>query len=269
MSGLPLGIVELTSNVAGAELKFPVSLVLDVSSREDAVNVSVSAVINMASLQDNFDAIVKSFPMPNDTSGYGNKFIATVNGASLSPSGDGATLNADINVVGWHIEKGLPGAGATVQYKEVCVDIPFIGRKCVMVPDGVEIKPGDDIKLRLFGEDVACRIDFSLVTPDGNSLELRPTSVDVTPHGDIGKFFNDVAGIFNTNLNDVVRREISEIISDGTLRKALPLEFQSFNPKITTAHFAISENGKLQSIIMFNAQITGEQLTEWLAQSIN
>ena len=268
MSGISLGLVELRSNVAGSEVVFPVKLALDISSKEDAVNVSVSAVISLANLQSNFDAVVKSFPMPNDMSGYGTKFVVTVKGASLSPAGDGATLIADVNVVAWQIEKGLPLAGTTIHYERYCVDIPFVGKVCTDVPVSVEPRSGDDIKLRLFEEDVAGQIDLALFTPDGNSLELRPTKVDIKPRGDIGKFFNDVAGIFNSNLSDVVRREIAEVINDGTLRKALPVEFQAFNPLIKTAHFATSEGGQLDVVVMFTAQITAGQLTEWLAKSV-
>lgn len=268
MAGVSLGAVEIKSDVAGTEVVFPVNLTLDISSSEQSVEVVVLADVGMHNLQDNFEAIAKTFPLPRDDSGYGTKVLASLNSASITPAGDVAKLRFSVNFDVWHIEKGLPLGGTTIEWRTECINIPLVGKVCTDVPVKIEPKPGDDIKIKVVEEDVNGDIDIALYTPDGQSLEVRPLKVDVTPGGDIAKFFNEIAGIFNVSLGDIARREIAEVINDGTLRKALPKEVQAFNPVIKTANFTTSPAGKLGVTVQFSARITAGQLTEWLANSI-
>lgn len=264
-----LGTVVVEQDFAGTKLQFPTDLELFLQTLAEGAKVRVVANLNLANLQSNFDAIVKSFPMPNDTSGYGTKFVASVENASLQAAGDTAVVDANINVQVWQIEKGLPGAGATLRTKQQCTDFGWpIGRICINVPEKVEIKPGDDIKLKLVEEGIHGRVALSLATPDGQSVEVRPGDIHVVPRGDVGKFLNEIAGIFDSNLSSLVRREVADIISDGTLRKSLPEEMQAFSPSIASIQFLTRPDGALGVAVDFQAMITAAQLTEWMQKAM-
>jgi hypothetical protein len=264
-----LGTVTIQSNVAGTQLSFPVDLELFLSTSPSGAKIGVVANVGLANLQNSFDSIAKSLPMPNDTSGYGTKIVASVESASLRSAGDTAVLEANINVTVWQIEKGIPGGGTTVRWETRCVDLGWpVGRVCTDVPVSVEIPPGPDIKLELVKEGVNANVALSLATPDGTSIEIRPGPTTVTPRGDIGKFFNDVAGIFNQNLSAQAQKEIAEIVNDGTLRQALPQEILAFNPNIAGVQFLTRPDGSLGALVDFRAMLTPEQLTEWIQKSV-
>lgn len=268
MSGVSLGTVTIKSNIAGTEIEFPVDLTLDIKTSPAGVDLNVFAKVGLAKLQENFDAIAKTFPMPNDDSGYGTKILAHLDSASLTSSGDTATVHANVNVDIWHIEKGIPLGGTTIRWENRCVNFPFIGDVCSNVPVTVEPLPGDDVKTNLLEEDIVGEIGLVLLTPDNQSVLVHPTKVDVKPRGDVGRFFNDIAGIFNYSLGDVARREISEIVNDGTLRQTLPQEILAYNPSIRAVQFNTSVDGNLEAHINFYALLTPEQLTEWISASI-
>lgn len=264
-----LGTVSIQSDVAGTQLTFPVDLELSLSTSIEGARVGVIAEVGLASLQASFDGIAKSLPMPNDTSGYGTKIVAHVESASLGASGDTAVVDANVNVTVWQIEKGIPGGGFTVRWETKCVDLGWpLGKVCADVPVKVEIPPGPDIKAKILTEGVNGNVALSLATPDGVSIEIRPGSTTVTPRSDIGKFFNDIAGIFNQNLSTRAQKEIAEIVNDGTLRQALPAEILAFNPSIAGVQFLTRGDGSLGVKVDFRAVLTPAQLTEWMQKSI-
>lgn len=264
-----LGTVNIESDIAGTKLNFPVDLELSLKTSLEGAEVGILASIGLSSLQSSFDAIVKSLPMPNDTSGYGTKIVAWVENASLRASGDTALLDANINVKVWQIEKGVPGGGATVRWETRCQDLPWpIGRVCLDVPVSIEMPPGDDIKIELLTEGVNGTVNLSLATPDGTTIEMRPSAANVTPRSDIGKFLNSVAGIFDQNLSALAQKEIAEIVNDGTLRQALPPQILAFNPLISSVQFTTRSDGSLGAAVKFQAILTSTQLTEWLKSSV-
>jgi hypothetical protein len=266
-NGAPLGPLTFQSDVAGTKVEFPVELSLSLSTSPLGVHLTVLADIGFSNLQAQFDAIAKSLPMPNDTSGYGTKTVAKVTGASLSASGDTAVVAATVDVEIWQIEKGLPG-GITVRTRRECVDLGPLGKACVDIPERVEFPPGPDIKLKLLSEGLSAQVALSLATPDGVSVEVRPGSASVTPRGDVGRFFNDIARIFNEDLSSKVQAELKEIVSDGTLRQALPTEIREYNPKIAAVQFATRSDGSLGAKVQFEALLTPDQLTAWLQKAI-
>lgn len=263
-----LGTVIMKSDVAGTALEFPVDLELSISTSVEGAKINILAEVGLASLQASFDSIAKSLPMPNDTSGYGIKTVAHVESASLSASGDTAVVEANINATVWEIAKGLPGGGATIRYEVRCINL-LVGEACSKWPVSVETPPGDDVKLKLLTEGLNGRVALSLATPDGVSIEMRPGPAIVTPRGDIGRFFNDVAGIFDYNLSSRAQIEIGEIVNDGNLRQALPAEILAFNPTIAGVQFMTRLDGSLGAKVDFHANITTAQLTEWIQNSIS
>lgn len=267
-NGVKLGTVSMTSDIAGTPVNFPVDLLLSLTSSTAGVSLEVVAEIGMSELQAKFDTIAKTFPMPNDTSGYGTKIVAKVASAGLRSGGDAAILEANIDAEVWQIEKGLPGGGTTVRWEQRCINLPFGQRVCTDVPVTVEVKPGPDIKAKLIGEGLSCSVPLSLTTPDGVSIEVRPGNASVTPRGDVGRFLNDIAGIFNQSLSDQAQRELKDVVNDGSLRQALPPDIRAYNPKIVAVQFMTRADGSLGARVQFEALLTAQQLTEWVARSL-
>jgi hypothetical protein len=264
-----LGTVTIRSDVAGRMLDLPVDLELSINTTAEGAKLRVVAEVGLANVQGGFDDIMKSVPMPNDTSGYGTKIVASVQSASLRAEGNTAVVDANVNVTVWQIEKGVPGGGTTIRWEEKCVDLPWpVGRVCTNVPTEITMPPGDDIKLQLLSEGVTGTVPLQLVTPDGISIEMRPGPATVTPRSDIGRFFNDVAGIFNSNLSARAQVEIADIVNDGKLRQALPTTIREFNPQIANVQFVTKTDGSLGVKVDFRAVITPLQLTTWMQQSM-
>lgn len=266
---LDLGTVEIQSTIGGIALAFPTHLQLSIQTDKDGAALDIKADVDLSSLQDNFDPIVKSFPMPNDTSGYGTKFTASIASASLIPAGDMAVLEANVNATAWHIEKGIPGGGTTVRWETRCADLGWpIGKVCTDVPVSVEVPPGPDIKLEIAKEGFNASVSLSLATSDGKSIELRPGEAVVHPRGDLGKFLNELAALFKSDVSTLAQKKIQDIVNDGTLRQALPAEINTFNPVIKTAQFFTTTKGNLGARVMFHALLTPEQLAEWIKKSL-
>lgn len=178
----------------------------------------------------------------------------------MSAAGDAAKIEARVHAKIWQIKKGVPGGGVTVRWEQRCVDLPFGGRLCTDVPVKVELPPGDDIKIVLAEEDVDGDVVIALGTKDGRSIEVVPRSVDVRPRGELARFFDSIAGVFNSSIRDLAINELSELINEGKLRQALPKEVQAFNPSIKTAYFMTRQDGALGAHVAFTAEVTGEQL---------
>jgi hypothetical protein len=266
-SALPLGTVEIENVVAGTPVKIPVSLDLNIATVNTGIQVVVVADMNLGELQSKVDAIAKSFPMPRDNCpGYGQHVLPTVESVALKTAGNTAAIDARVNVVIWDCQAGVPLGGTTVRWETRCVTI--IRRICTDVPVKVEPKPGPDIKNILIREGLAGEVRLVLAVPDGKSIELKPVSTTVQPRGDVGRFFNNIAGIFNSNLSDVAQKEIRKIVDAGTLRQALPKEILAFNPVINSATFQTTPDGKLGVRASFEALISPQQLTEWIQASI-
>ena len=267
-TAVSLGTVELQQIVAGTQLVFPVDLSLSLTTSPEGVSLDLDAAVGLGPLQANFNAIARSLPIENDMSGYGTKYYVTVESAGLESAGDSAVLKANINVDAWQIEKGVPGGGFTIRWETRCVSLGPLGKVCTDVPVKVEVPPGPDIKVKLFTEGVACEVSMSLATPDASTIEIRPGAAKAVPRSDIGKFLNDVLGLFNTNLSAMAQKEISEVVNDGSLRQALPKEIAAYNPVIQSVQFETRADGTLGVRVGFRARLTPEQLTEWIKKSL-
>lgn len=268
-SAVSLGIVEVESDVGGVKVKFPVDLDLTVTTVSNGFQLNVLADLSLVDLQKKFDTIVKGFPVPRDNCpGYGQHVLPTVESAALIAAGNTAVVDAKVNVVVWDCQQGVPLAGTTVRWKLRCADLGPLGRPCTNVPVKVEPTPGPDIKNILVKEGLVGKVSLSLATPDGISIELRASNVSVTPRGDVGKFFNSIAGVFNSSLSDRVQKEIREIVDAGVLRQALPKEILAFDPMIRTVQFQDSADGKLSAHVDFQAMITAQQMADWITKSV-
>lgn len=257
---ISLGTIVVTTDVSGTLVEFPVDLTIDIDTSAGAAKLDVGVQVDLAPLQAKFDAILRSVQLPNDTSGYGSKPVLEHRGGRLIAVGDAARIEARVHAKIWHIEKGVPGGGATVRWEQRCVDLPFGGRVCADVPVKVELPPGDDIKTVLAEDDVDGDIVIALGTRDGRSIEVAPRSVDVRPRGELARFIDSIAGVFNSSIQDLAVNELSELINEGKLRQALPREVQAFNPAIKTAYFMTRQDGALAAHVAFTAELTGEQL---------
>jgi hypothetical protein len=264
-----LGTVEVETDIGGTKVKFPVALDLTVSTVDEEFQLNVVADMSLSNLQEKFDSIVKGFPVPKDNCpGYGQHVLPTVESAALLASGNTAVIDAKVNVVVWDCQQGVPLGGTTVRWEMRCVDLGPLGRACTHVPVKVEPRPGPDIKNILVKEGLVGKVNLSLLSPDGKSIEVRPSNPSVIPRGDIGKYFNIIAGIFNSSLSDIAQKEIRDIVDAGVLRQALPKEILAFDPQIKTVQFQATPDGKLSAKVDFQALITGDQLADWINESI-
>ncbi|WP_139559701.1 hypothetical protein [Methylotetracoccus oryzae] len=261
---ISLETVDFASDIGGHKITFPVTLDLSVATTQSGVELQVAADINMKELQSQFDTLVKSFPMPNDNCpGYGQHVLPTVESASLDSVGSQALLTAKVNVVVWDCQEGLPLAGTTVRMKTKCL----LGI-CTDVPDTMEVRRGSDIKNVLLKEGLVGNVSLSLVTRDHKSIELSPGSINVIPRGDLGRFANQIAGIFNSNLSSVAEKAVGTAVDAGELRQSLPAEIQAYDPEITDVNFFAAPDGALAARVNFKAMLTAAQASELIKKSI-
>lgn len=248
---LSLGTVEVVQSVGGTNVAFPVALSLDVSTTAAGVQFAVVADMDMGHLQRSFDGVVKSFSLPRDNCpSYGQHVLPRVESATLSGEGSRAHVSTKINVAIWDCQAGLPSM--TVEWRRPCGWCPKIPR--------VTVHRGSDIKNRLWRDDVDGRFDLSLGTPDGQSIELHPSNVNVSPRSDPARWANAIASVFGSSLSSVARAEIQKLVSSGAFRQALPAQFSAYSPAISQAHFHTAADGTLHASVRFTAVLTGEQL---------
>lgn len=257
--GVPLGNVEIVQDVGGRKVVFPVALALDVQTGEAGVTLAVQADMNLSGLQQNFEGIVKSFPMPRDNceSYSAGNIVAGVDKASLTANGSDAEVKAKIGVAVWDCREGLPSV--TVKWKRPC-------RWCPKVPQFTTHR-GSDIKSRLWTDDVDASFSLALET-DGTSLELVPTNVRVVPRSDPGSIASRFADFFGVGLSSLARKEIATFVDAGKLRQTLPPQFAAYNPKITTATLYTGTDGALNVRVGFSAVLTGQQIGDLLREAL-
>lgn len=265
---IPLGTVEIETKIGNQKLIFPVTLDLDIKTIPTGFEMSVITDMNLSSLQANIDSLAKTFPMPNNNCpSYGQHVLPKIESVSLKGTGGQAQLHSKINAVVWDCQKGVPLAGTTVEFKTRCVNL--VKKICTDIPVKVEPRPGPDIKNILIRDGVIADLSLTLVTKDKKSLELVPFNVKVKPRSDLLKFINEIAGLFNTNLSDIVQKEISKAVDAGILKQTLPKEFLKYNPELKNANFVSSPNGVLTAHVEFSALLSNEQLAEMIKQSVN
>lgn len=267
-SAVSLGAVDIVSEVEGQKLTFPVDLDLTINTTPPNIEIKIIADMNMRTLQNNIDAIAKSFPMPSDNCpGYGQHTLPKVESVSLAGSGNQALLNAKVNAVVWDCQQGLPLTGTAVSWETRCVNL--LGSKvCPKVPVKIEARRGPDIKNILVKEGFVGDVALTLATQDKQSIEIVPSNVNVVPRGDLGRFLNQIVGLFNDNLSNIAQKEMGKIVEAGQLRQVLPKEIQAYNPFINDVHFYTAADGALIAHVDFVATLTGEQLSDFLKKSL-
>jgi len=265
---IPLGTVEVETEVQGEKMVFPVALDLDIQTADDGFEMSVMADMGMGPLQVGIDRIAKRFPMPNDNcSSYGQHVLPTVENVSLKPDGNRARLEAKLNAAVWDCQKGVPGGGTTVRWRVECIRL--LGKRiCTKVPYRVEVKPGPDIKNRLFSEGFAGEASLMLVVKDGQSLALVPSDVRVEPRGDLMRFLDRVLGIFDKNLSEIAAAKVQEAVNAGVFQKALPSEYLQYQPVLKNAGFSAAVDGALVARVEFSAKLSKDQLKDLIRRSV-
>jgi len=260
--------VTIEQEVSGVKLAIPVKSTLEVATTPNTLELRVDLDANLKALQDNFIRLGGTFDLPSDNCpSYGQHPVAKLRDASLRPEGNLAVVHAKLNVQIWDCQKGLPGGGTTVSWKNKCVSV--MGKKfCTKVPVKVEVKPSPDIKNKLIEDDVDASIAFTASTPDGTRIELVPGNVDVRLHNDITKFLNTIAGMFGSSASQVARRKIGEFVDAGVLGKSIPEELLNYNPKVSNISFYTRPDGALGLRASFSSVLTGEQLAQFVAQAL-
>lgn len=272
LSGAALAVeldeVTIEQEVSGIKLAIPVKSSLEVTTTPQTLELRVDLDANLKALQDNFMRLGGTFDLPSDNCpSYGQHPVAKLLGASLRPEGNLAVVHAKLNVQMWDCQKGLPGTGTTVTWKNKCVGVA--GKKfCTKVPVKVAVKPGPDIKNKLVEDDVDASIAFTASTPDGMRIDLVPGNVDVHLHSEIAKFLNSIAGMLGSSASQVARRKIGDFVDAGLLGKSIPEELLKYHPKVSNISFYTRADGTLGLRASFSSVLTGEQLTQFIAQAL-
>ncbi|HEX2095495.1 MAG TPA: hypothetical protein VHG28_24075 [Longimicrobiaceae bacterium] len=255
---LSLGSVEIVQEVGGKRIAFPIDLSFAVQTTSTNVRLSVFTDMSLANLQSNFDGLVKSFPTPRDNCAKyaAGNIVAGVERASLTADGNRAVVRVKAGVAVWDCREGLPSV--TVRWKRPC-------RWCPKIPQFTTHR-GSDIKNRLWQDDVDGSFALSLRSPDGKSIELTPSNVEVSPRSDPAKFLNNIAEFFGSGLSVMARQEVQKLVNDGVLRQALPPQLAPYNPAISEASFFTAPDGSLHARVGFVAELTGEQLGDMLRE---
>jgi hypothetical protein len=266
---ISIGTVEMIQPINGIDVKIPIDLNMSITGTDNKFLIVIDALAHLHDFQKKAEAIIKTFPLPNDLSGYGTKFKVTIENAKLlSQGGNLAYLEVNLDTEVWKIEKGIPLGGTTIRYETKCVDMGFLGRICSKVPISIEPRAGSDLKTKLISEGFNAKATFSLSTPDGNSIKINYHDINVQPRGDIGRFINDVARIFDNDINSHLRDIMDKQITRN-LKIALPDNIEKFNPEIKTIQFTKIIDGSLGIFTTFQAEISGVQLNELLAENLD
>jgi hypothetical protein len=264
-----LGIVDFKQSINGIEVLIPTELSIGIKANEDKFQICIDAISNLSDIQNKFQQIVQTFPLPNDTSGYGTKFVVNLENAKLEPSGDNAYFESNFSCTVWQIEKGIPLGGTTCGTREECVEVwtPFgTKRLCANVPY-CDWLPGDDIKTSI-SEGFNAKINFQLNTPNFKDIKLGYSNLDISPRGDIGKFINQIAEIFNRDINNQVVEMLDKNIG-AKLYSVLPDEIEKFSPEVRTIQFTTLPENQLGILVKFKVDVTGEQLNEILVDALD
>lgn len=264
----PLGSVTIVQELAGVQVSIPIDLDLEATTTNAGLELKVTADANLAALQSNFSQMVGSFELPNDNCPqYGQHPVARLKSSSLGVEGSKAIVKIKARVAMWDCQKGVPGGGTTVEWRNKCVRI--LGKRmCTKVPHKVTIQPGPDIKNKLIEDDVDATVSFAAATKDGKSIELIPSNIDVDLHNDITKFINAIAGMLNSSAAQHAKRQIGQLVDAGVLRQAIPAEVLVYEPNVTSISFYPKPDNSLALKASFTAVLTGEQLNRFMKDAL-
>ncbi len=265
---LPLGSVTIEQELAGTKVSIPIDLDLEATTTNAGLELKVTTDANLAALQSNFSQMVGSYELPSDNCpGYGQHPVAKLTSTSLGVEGNKAVVKIKAHVAMWDCQKGFPGGGTTMEWKNKCVKI--LGKKmCTKVPHKVTIQPGPDIKNKIIEDDVDATVSFAAGTNDGKSIELVPSNVDVDLHNDITKFLNSIAGMFNSSASQIAKKQIGQLVDAGVLRQAIPAEVLVYEPNVTSISFYPKADGSLALKASFTAILTGDQLNGFMKEAL-
>jgi hypothetical protein len=235
---------------------------LQLQTTDRSVRIDVRATSDLSDLQRKFDAIVKTFPLPKDNCpGYGQHVLPKIETAALKAQGTTALLEVAGTADIWDCQKN-PVREMVVHKKKRC-----LRGYCIDVPSTIEWRAGSPIKNKVT-EGFKASVALSLVTPDGKTIDVKAGAPSISPRGELGKFFNALAGIFNKDLSSVAQNKLDELVDAGLLRKAIPDDFMKYDPTIKSVQFR-ADGGTLLADVSFGADVSASQLSEFLKKALD
>jgi hypothetical protein len=264
---LKLGKIDIKTVISEIDLILPTEISLQIEAELDKVIILAESLIDLTELQEKFFLILKNTPLPSRSNDYGvQAVIDSIDSATLKASGDICILETSLSASVWEIVKGIPTP--VPRWKQVCIDVPFIGRMCTDIPDGLDWVNGSDIIIKLFSEGASAKVEFGLTTPEGKSINIKEFNTEVSPRGDLGKFIATLLELVKVNLNTLAKKEIQGIINEGSLKQTLPKNIDMYDPIIKTIQFTTLNQGQLGAFVSFEACLTEDQLAEIISKSI-
>jgi hypothetical protein len=142
-----------------------------------------------------------------------------------------------------------------------------IARPCTDVLE-CRFRDGSPIKTILLEEGFWGELPVTVATLDKQSLSMVPGKPDLRPRGDIGRYLNELARVFNYDLNTLADREMEKLVDKAALKAALPVELQRYNFTVENASFTTTD-GKLGVRARLTGDASATELTKLLQEILN
>lgn len=262
-----IGPASIERDVYGQKVSAAFVSQISITTDNTGVNLEVTLIGDLSNLQNKFNAIVQTIALPHDNCpGYGTHPLPVIEDASLQSAGTTAVVKIRAKATVWQCVRN-PVPSCTISWGQQCIDLGPFGRACTDVPQ-TRCEEGSPIKTILLEEGFWIDVPLTLATIDQKSLDVVPGSISVQPRGDLGKFVNQIAAIFNSDLNTLAGRELDKLVDQAALRAVLPSEIRAYDLRVQDASFS-SENNRLGVRARLTAKISASQLNDFLHKVLN
>jgi hypothetical protein len=245
----------------------------DLNILTDNTTIKIDATMrgDLSDLQKKFNAIVQTIQLPsNNCPSYGVHPLPKIEESSLEARGSVAVIKARLKATVWGCAKN-PVPETVCEMRLRCHEIRAFGRliarPCTHVPE-CRFRDGAPIKTVILEEGFWGEIPFSVATLDNRSVSIVPGKPDLRPRGDIGRWINDLARVFNSDLSTLADREIEKLVDEAALKAAIPPELQKYNLAVQGASLT-GESGKLGVRIRLAGQAQASDLTKLLQELLD
>jgi hypothetical protein len=262
-----VGPVSIEREILGQSVSVPFTALIEATRNAGSVTLEVILEGDLTDLQSKFNAIARSIPLPQDNCPReGTHTLSVIEDAALQPAGTTAVIRVRARATVWQCASN-PIPSCTVFMGQQCVDLGPFGRPCTDVPQ-TRCEPGSPIKTILVQEGFWGDLPMTLTTRDQRSLDIVPGSPDIHPRGDLGRFINDLARLFNSDLNPLAQRELDKLVDSASLRMILPPGVSQYDLLIQDASFTASGD-RLGVRARLTASISDNQLNDYLQQLLS
>ncbi|MDP1965752.1 MAG: hypothetical protein Q8K93_26530 [Reyranella sp.] len=253
-----VGPITVTQDVAGIKVNVIVSSFFRLESRQDGLYLDARVEANLQDLQSKFASIVDTFPLPRDNcrSYKPDNLVVDLPAKALEAAGSTAVVKIAGKVDIWTcLENPIPNSKVEWEMKK-------IGPIKTKVPV-VKTWPGSPIKNKSASQPFEASIPVMLERVAERSVRLVLGAPAVKLKGQYVFITNGLLDLAGVNVNEEARKALSKAIAPNDLVAAIPDEYASLNPVVTSAAFA-EKNGKLTATASMSAKVPVEKINEFV-----